>query len=137
DTRTRPAKEPAAKGETVASQWQETLMIKGTCRSGTTIHNAGNLVIVGDVNPEAEISATKDVLVFGRLAGMAHAGANGSTESVIVSLNFEAPQLRIGHYIRMDPPVRSRNRSTWTPEMAVVRDGVIKVEPFAPRSLWK
>ncbi len=118
------------------SPWTDTLTMKGTCRSGTTIHNTGNVLILGDVNPGAEISATKDIIVFGRLAGLAHAGATGQ-KAMITALNLEAPQLRIGKYIRMDPPVRKRNRSSWTPEMAFVKDGKIKVEPFVPKSSWK
>jgi septum site-determining protein MinC len=119
-----------------SSSWTDTLTMKGTCRSGTTIHNTGNVLILGDVNPGAEISATKDIIVFGRLGGVAHAGANGQ-KAMIIALNFEAPQLRIGKYIRMDPPVRKRSRSSWTPEMAFVKDGEIRVEPFIPKSSWK
>ena len=119
-----------------SSSWSDTLTMKGTCRSGTTIHNTGNVLILGDVNPGAEISATKDIVVFGRLAGVAHAGANGH-KALIIALNFEAPQLRIGKYIRIDAPIRRTNRSSWTPEMAFVKDGKIRVEPFVPKSSWK
>ena len=128
----------------VAAEGQETLLVKGTCRSGTTIHNTGNVVVAGDVNPGAEISATKDILIFGRLTGVAHAGVSGADESVIIALQIEAPQLRIGPYIKIGPPVGGVNRSPRTPEMALVKRGTIVVEPFSQgqwgstrSSLWR
>ena len=37
----------------------------------------GDLVILGDVNPGADISATGDIVVYGALRGVAHAGSPG------------------------------------------------------------
>ena len=52
-----------------------TLYHPGTLRGGQVLHHTGNIVVIGDVNPGAELVATGDIVVFGRLRGIAHAGA--------------------------------------------------------------
>lgn len=74
----------------------ETLLIRKTIRSGQSIDHPGNLVIMGDVNPGAEVKAGGDILIFGALRGIAHAGRNSGYEIPSVSaLKFEPTQIRI------------------------------------------
>ncbi|MBL8102013.1 MAG: hypothetical protein JNM02_05760, partial [Anaerolineales bacterium] len=53
------------------------LFVNKTVRSGTRIEFPGHIVIVGDVNPGAEIVAEGNVIVWGRVRGMIHAGSKG------------------------------------------------------------
>jgi len=71
------------------------LFLKKTIRSGTRIEFPGHVVVVGDVNPGAEIVAEGDVIVWGRVRGMIHAGSKGDREAVICALDLSATQLRI------------------------------------------
>ncbi|MEA2687413.1 MAG: septum site-determining protein MinC, partial [Candidatus Eremiobacteraeota bacterium] len=48
-----------------------TLYHRGTLRGGQALHNLGNLVVIGDVNPGAELVASGDIVVFGALRGVA------------------------------------------------------------------
>jgi septum site-determining protein MinC len=104
----------------------ETLYHVGTLRGGQALHHVGNIVVVGDVNPGAELVATGDVVVFGRLAGVAHAGAQGDHSARVFSLDLDATQLRIATFIAAD----SGGKRTPRPEAALVRDGRIAVVPF-------
>jgi septum site-determining protein MinC len=79
------------------------------------------------VNPGAELVATGDIVVFGRLAGVAHAGAQGETGARVYALDLDATQLRIATFIAADPAPGAR---TPRPEAAFVRDGRIGVVPF-------
>ena len=117
------------------AEWQETMLVRGTCRSGTVVHNDGHVVVMGDVNPGAEITATGDIVIFGSLRGLAHAGMKGAKSSVIVSLAMEAAQVRIGPYIQMRS--RTHNRAGIVPEMALVRGEEIVVKTFNPRAMPK
>lgn len=105
-----------------------TLYHTGTLRGGQTLHHPGNVVVVGDVNPGAEIVASGDVLVFGRLAGVAHAGAQGDEAARVFALDLKATQLRIAAYIAADTDDAPRERSA--PEAALVRDGRIVIVPL-------
>jgi septum site-determining protein MinC len=71
------------------------LFITKTLRSGTRIEFPGNIVVVGDVNPGAEIVAEGNVIVWGRVRGMIHAGAKGNRSAFICALDLSANQLRI------------------------------------------
>ncbi len=71
------------------------LFVNKTVRSGTRIEFPGHVVIVGDVNPGAEIVAEGHVIVWGRVRGMIHAGAKGDRSAFICALDLSANQLRI------------------------------------------
>ena len=71
------------------------LFVNKTLRSGTRIEFPGNVVVMGDVNPGAEIVAEGNVIVWGRVRGMIHAGAKGDRSAFICALDLSAIQLRI------------------------------------------
>jgi septum site-determining protein MinC len=102
-----------------------TLYQTATLRGGQVLHHTGNIVVVGDVNPGAELIATGDVLVFGRLAGIAHAGAQGDENARIYALDLTATQLRIATFIAAEE--RARRRSAPVAEAALVRNGRIAI----------
>ncbi len=72
---------------------------RGTYRAGEIHKFPGNVVVVGNVNPGAQIIAQGDILVFGKLRGLAHAGAGGDSGAVILAMSTADPQLRIADYI--------------------------------------
>lgn len=80
-----------------------TLYLKKTIRSGQSITSDGNLCIVGDVNPGAEIIAKGDITVWGILGGIAHAGCAGNTQAKIRALKMNAIQLRIADIFARRP----------------------------------
>ncbi len=96
-----------------------------TLRGGQVLHQTGNIVVVGDVNPGAELIATGDILVFGRLGGIAHAGAQGDESARIYALDLSPTQLRIATFIAADAESK-RNRPA-VAEAALVRDGRITI----------
>lgn len=81
------------------------LWIERTLRSGTSVEYAGNVVVLGDVNPGAEIVAEGDVLVWGRLRGSVHAGAGFQGEAsqnpgaVVCALMLKPTRLQIASEI--------------------------------------
>lgn len=75
------------------------LFLSKTLRSGTRIEFPGHVVVVGDVNPGAEIVAEGNVLVWGRVRGMIHAGAKGDTSAFICALDLSPTQLRIAEEV--------------------------------------
>jgi septum site-determining protein MinC len=102
-----------------------TLYHAATLRGGQVLHHTGNIVVVGDVNPGAELLATGDILVFGRLAGIAHAGAQGDDSARIYALDLAPTQLRIATSFAADS--EPKRRSTPVAEAAIARDGRIVV----------
>ena len=90
--------------------------------------------MLADVNPGAEIVADGDVVVFGRLRGVAHAGAGGDIKATIIAHQLAAPRLQIGAYIGLPSKTDQKARSTENgSEIAYVRRRSIYVAPFAGR----
>jgi septum site-determining protein MinC len=104
-----------------------TLYHASTLRGGQVLHHTGNIVVVGDVNPGAELVATGDIVVFGRLAGIAHAGAGGDEQARIFGLDLAATQLRIATFIATE---QESKRRAPRPEAALARDGRILILPL-------
>ncbi len=107
----------------------QVLMIRRTLRSGQIIHHQGPVIVYGDVNDGAEIVATGDVLIFGKLRGLVHAGAGGDDHATIGAFALNPPQLRIGNFIAASS-ADDKKRKTRSPEMALVREGRIVIEPW-------
>ena len=110
------------------------LIIKTTCRSGEVIRYPGDVVAMADVNPGAEIIADGDIVVFGALRGLAHAGAAGDLKATIIALNLESHRVQIGPHIGEAPARVRRSKSQGrTPQVAYVRRRSIFVAPFTRR----
>ncbi len=98
---------------TAAAQVEEpdapsTLYHTGTLRGGQALQHVGNIVVIGDVNPGAELVASGDILVFGALRGVAHAGAQGDASARVHALELAPTQLRIATFIAADAGDRSQ-----------------------------
>jgi septum site-determining protein MinC len=104
-----------------------TLYHTQTLRGGQTLHHVGNIVVVGDVNPGAELVATGDILVFGRLAGVAHAGAQGDARARVYAIDLSATQLRIATMIATESETNARRGM---PEVALIHEERIVVAPL-------
>lgn len=81
---------------------QETVtkIVDGSLRSGKRIEFDGSVVVLGDVNSGAEIIAREHIIVMGVLRGLAHAGAKGNREAMIVANDIDAVQLRIADIVK-------------------------------------
>ncbi len=71
------------------------LLIKKRVRGGQLFTHPGHIVIVGDVNPGAQIVAGGDIIVWGKLQGSAHAGAFGDTSAVVCALELTPAMIKI------------------------------------------
>jgi len=79
------------------------------------------------VNAGAELVATGDIVVWGGLRGVAHAGAQGDESAAVYALRLEPMQLRIARCIAIAPPHEKRQKHA-TPEVARIREGKIAIE---------
>jgi len=106
------------------------LYLRQHLRSGQTVSHKGHLVIIGDVNPGAEVMAEGDVTVWGALRGIAHAGIGGNTDAEIRALKLQPIQIRIANAIARSPDKPRYKFSRFAnsgPETARIIDGKIKI----------
>lgn len=109
---------------------ERTVLVRRTLRSGQKLDYDGNIVILGDVNPGAEVVCKGDIVVLGALRGVAHAGAGGNPEAVVMAFRLEPTQLRIAHYISRAPD--GKLQPPLGPEIARVRDDLIQITSYQP-----
>src|SRR5262245_4450608 len=99
-----------------------------TVRSGEKVAADGHVIIMGDVNPGAEVIAGYNIFVWGALRGSAYAGVPDHEEAIIAALHFAPIQLRIaGHIAR---PPEARPTAAGAPELARIDQNAIVVEAW-------
>jgi septum site-determining protein MinC len=111
--------------------WTEGLLFRRTLRSGQALEQPGHVVIIGDVHAGAKIVAGGDIVVWGRLRGMVHAGALGNEQAVVCALELKPSQLRIGSVIATSPD--EQESTNIGPEVASVIDGQIVARPWTSK----
>jgi septum site-determining protein MinC len=104
---------------------------RGTLRAGDQLDVSGSLLVLGDVNPGARVSAVGDVRVWGRLRGSAHAGSQGDRAARIVALQLRPLQLRIADAVARGP---ADLPPAGLAEQAILDGGMIRLTPADP--LW-
>ena len=104
----------------------DTVMICRHLRSGQKFFTRGNIVILGDINPGAEVIAGGNILVMGALRGLAHAGAMGNEESIIAAFRLDPTQLRIANHITRAPD--GERPAANIPELARIKAGRVVIE---------
>lgn len=101
------------------------LFVERTLRSGKSVQFDGHVVVLGDVNPGAEIIATGNIAVLGSLRGVAHAGATGDRKASVSAYNLAPTQLRIADWVTRGPEDEADGRG---PEIARIKDDQLIVE---------
>ena len=116
------------KREDVDYRINNSIVIRRTIRSGQKVEFPGTIVVLGNVNPGAELVARGDIIVFGELKGICHAGADGDGEAAIMALKLKAKQLRIASLVTRAPDDAMIEPDK--PERAIINGNQIVVEPI-------
>jgi septum site-determining protein MinC len=104
------------------------LFLNRTLRSGARVEFSGHVVVLGDVNPGAEIVAEGSVIIWGRLRGAVHAGSKGDESAVVCALELLPIRLQVAG----DAMNAFQRKETGGPEMAFIRDERVVIEPWQP-----
>ncbi|MCS6998835.1 MAG: septum site-determining protein MinC [Aquificaceae bacterium] len=102
------------------------LIVQKHLRSGQKVEHNGDILVLGDVNKDAQVIATGNIIVMGKLRGVAIAGALGDEGAVVVALEMEPQQIRIGRKVAIKD--EGERTSPGYPELARVENGNIILE---------
>ncbi|NOU64663.1 septum site-determining protein MinC [Paenibacillus sp. LMG 31461] len=100
--------------------------LRGMIRSGQTLHNEGDLLYLGDVNPGGIITSTGNIYIMGSLRGMAHAGLDGDEKAIIAASHMRPTQLRIAGVISRSPDEWGIEEAFM--EFAYVKEGKMEID---------
>ena len=87
-----------------------------------------SIVIIGDVNPGAKVSAGGNVIILGSLKGNVSAGMKGDNNAFVVALDMAPVQIRIGDIIASCP--EKSKRAKQETKIAYLDNGNIFVDPL-------
>ncbi|QLE54164.1 septum site-determining protein MinC [Nostoc sp. TCL26-01] len=110
--------------KTTAKAQADALYLESTIRSGVEIRHPGTVILLGDINPGGIVVADGDILVWGRLRGIAHAGAGGNRDCLIMALQMEPTQLRIADAVARAP---EKSPMQFFPEVAHITPQGIRI----------
>lgn len=113
--------EMAEKSEDTA---EKAVLIQRTLRAGYRVETRDHVIVMGDVNPGAEIVSAGNIIVWGKLKGSAIAGAEGDAKAVICALELKPTQIRIAE--RNFPPIARKGKAF--PEMAFLHQNECRIE---------
>ncbi len=122
----KPRPEEVVRTEGRALPEDSALFVNRTLRSGSRVEFDGNVVILGDVNPGAEVVVDGSVIVWGRLRGTVHAGSRGDRNAVVCALDLSPMRLQIDDEVLLSQDKKEAGK----PEMAVLREQGIALEPW-------
>ncbi|PKM66321.1 MAG: septum site-determining protein MinC [Firmicutes bacterium HGW-Firmicutes-2] len=99
---------------------------QGTLRSGQELNMDTGIVILGDINPGAKVTAKGNIVVLGSLKGYAHAGCDGERQACVIALNMQPTQIRIGDVIARSPDKFEESRTV--AQIAFIEDDRIVID---------
>lgn len=108
------------------------LFKKGILRGGDNQVEDKSVILLGDVNPNANITSDGNIIILGSLKGMAHAGASGNRNAFIFALDLQPMQLRIADTIAQpdkDNPIDPG------PMIAYLEQDNICIEPVSKKAV--
>ncbi len=126
----KPHPEQLARPLDTTLQGEAGVLVQRTLRSGFKLTHPGHITVIGDVNPGAEIIAGGSIVVWGRLRGVVHAGAEGNEKAYVCALMLAPTQLRIAGKIAISPPQGAGPQ----PEVAYLQNGQVIAEPWDMKS---
>ncbi len=110
-----------------------TVVLPNNVRAGFRGEYGGSVVVLGDVNPGAELVAGGDVIVLGALRGVVHAGADGRESAIVWARPIASAQIRIAGAVARAPQGSSLSSmrklsSAVESEVARLQNGQIVIE---------
>lgn len=111
------------------------MFYKGTLRSGQTLETRDSLVIIGDVNPGANVIAGGNIVIIGALKGSVAAGSNGNTNAFVMALSMEPIQIQIADIIARSSDTKKASKSKKEAMIASIVNNQICIDPVSKTAI--
>ncbi|MEE0418553.1 MAG: septum site-determining protein MinC [Lachnospiraceae bacterium] len=106
---------------------------RGTLRAGQVLETETSVVILGDVNPGANVVSKGNIVVLGSCRGNVYAGATGDRNCFVAALVMKPLQVRIADKIARSAITKRVDTGEYSidPKIAYVKDDHIYVKPIS------
>lgn len=109
---------------------------RGTLRSGQVLETDRSVVVLGDVNPGAQVISRGNVVILGCCMGNVYAGASGSSSCFAAALVMKPRQVRIADKIARSAITKRTDTGEYAvdPKIILIREGHLVMEPLTGKS---
>ncbi|MDO5422814.1 MAG: septum site-determining protein MinC [Eubacteriales bacterium] len=116
---------------------QDGQFYKGTLRAGQVLETETSVVILGDVNPGANVVSKGNVIVLGSCRGNVYAGATGDKNCFIAALVMKPIQVRIADKMARSAITKRVDTGEYKidPKIAFIKDDHINIKPITSENL--
>lgn len=111
-------------------QQREGQFYRGTLRKRQILESESSIVILGDVETGAKVTARGNIVIVGAVYGSVHAGAAGDRNAYIVALSMYPQQLMIGDIEAKRQRIYQESLAINCPQIAVVDGERIYLDPL-------
>ena len=118
-------KEKIERSEPAKGIGEPAYLVHRTIRSGTVIERKESIVIIGDVNPGAEVISENNIIVMGMVRGRLSAGSTINPEAYVAARDFDNAQININGAIAF---IRKEDVDKIDTDLFVVRNKYGEIE---------
>ncbi|MCR5684292.1 MAG: septum site-determining protein MinC [Lachnospiraceae bacterium] len=108
---------------------------KGIIRGGEIVEKDKSIIVLGDVNPNANIISEGNIVILGSLKGTACAGSSGNHNAFIFALDMQPSQLRIADTIARSADASEGKTGSTGPMLAYLDHENICIEPVSKKAI--
>ena len=110
---------------------------RGTLRSGQVLETETSIVILGDVNPGAQVVSKGNIVILGCCMGNIYAGAAGDSTCFAAALTMKPMQLRIADRIARSGITKRTNTGEYPvePMIVFIKNDHLQFKPITSEAL--
>jgi septum site-determining protein MinC len=116
---------------------EEGQFYRGTLRSGQVLESEVSVVIIGDVNPGAQVISRGNIVVLGCCMGNLYAGAAGDARCFAAALTMKPMQVRIADKTFRSAIVKKVDTGEYPvdPKIVYIKDDHLQIKPISNETL--
>lgn len=110
---------------------------RGTLRSGQVLETETSVVIIGDVNPGAQIISKGNIVILGCCMGNIYAGASGDRSCFAAALTMKPMQVRIADKIARSAIAKKEDSGDYPidPKIVYIKEDHLQIKPITNDAL--
>ncbi len=110
---------------------------RGTLRSGQVLETEASIVIIGDVNPGAQVISKGNIVILGCCMGNIYAGASGNAGCFAAALTMKPMQVRIADKTARSAIVKKTDTGEYPvdPKIIYIKDEHLQIKPITNETL--
>lgn len=110
---------------------------RGTLRSGQVLETETSVVIIGDVNPGAQVISKGNIVILGCCMGNLYAGATGDRSCFAAALTMKPMQIRIADKMARSAIVKKTDTGEYPvePKIVYIKDEHLQMKSITNETL--